>query len=267
MADQIYQEMISAEEQARFQRDGYCVVRGLYTLEEVKPVRDRLEEFYEGKHTYGWPNEHLRSFDSDDRDTAGGNYRSGSLQRPASIEETFHTFAYNPKLIVVMEQLLGGAVKLYTDQTIFKPGAIKAGRSFYHQDGYYWRLKPGACINAWVALDEVDRGTIAMGFMEGSQRDWRIARHEEYWDEVRPSGGKEGQQYKRKRIPLDAVDESKDLLIPGSPGDAFFFSNYTWHRAEPNLSGMNRAAYAIAYQLDREDNKLSDEEFNALLDS
>ena len=251
----------------QFAADGYCVVRGLYTPAEIRPVRKRLEEFYEGRHEYEWPNQQLRSFDPENRDTPGGNYRSGSLQRPASLESVFHDFAYNKKLLSAMEALLGGQVAIYTDQTIFKPGEIRAGRSFYHQDGYYWRLKPKACINAWVALDEADHEAIALGFIPGSQESWRIAHHEEYWDEVRPAGGKQGKPYKRKRIPLDAVDESRDLLVPGAPGDAFFFSNYTWHRAEPNLSGVNKAAYAIAYQLDRPDNRLSDEEFAALLDA
>jgi ectoine hydroxylase-related dioxygenase (phytanoyl-CoA dioxygenase family) len=31
-------------------------------------------------------------------------------------------------------------------------------------------------------------------------------------------------------------------------GDALFFTNYTWHRAEPNLSGTDRLFYAIAYK-------------------
>lgn len=250
-----------------FEKDGFCVIRGFYSRDEVAPVRARLEEIYEGHHNYDWPNEHLRALDPTNRDTPGGNYRSGSLQRPAVLEETFHDFAYNTKLISAMEILLKEPVKLYTDQTIFKPGAIRAGRSFYHQDGFYWKLRPKACINAWVALDDTDYEAIAMGFLAGSQSDWRIAHHEEYWDEVPAAGGKDGKPFKRKRIPLDAVDDTKDQLIPGAPGDAFFFSNYTWHRAEPNLSGVNRAAYAIAYQIDRSDNRLSEEEFDALTDT
>ena len=67
-------------------------------------------------------------------------------------------------------------------------------------------------------------------------------------------------------IALDAVDDSQEDLISGGPGDAYFFTNYTWHRGEPNLSGVNRAAYAIAYHLDRDDNLLSEDEFDALMD-
>ena len=145
-------------------------------------------------------------------------------------------------------------------------GVLGGNRSFYHQDSFYWRLRPRVCINAWVALDEVDRDSIALAFLPGSHRKWRIAFHEEYWDEVRYARGNDGKPYTRRRIPLSAIDDSAEILIPGKPGDAFFFNNYTWHRAEPNLSGLNKAAYAIAHQLDRPDNKLSDSELEAITD-
>jgi len=251
---------------ARFAEDGYCIVRGLYTPEELEPVRNRLEELWEGRHDYPWPNEKLSTNDPNDRNTPGGNYRSGSLQLPASLESVFSTFARNARLVSVMETLLGGPVKPFTDQTIFKPGIQKANRSFYHQDTFYWRLRPGVCINAWIALDEVDRDSCALAFLPGSHRNWRIAFHEEYWDEVRFSRGKDGKAVTRRRIPQSAIDDSTEILTPGKPGDAFFFNNYTWHRAEPNLSGLNKAAYAIACQLDRTDNPLSEKELEALTD-
>ena len=257
---------IPQETIAQFQRDGYCIVRGLYSVEEVLPVRRRLEDLWEGRHDYPWPNDFLASARPEDRNTPGGNYRSGSMQLPAAMETVFHDFAHNPKLVSAMGLLLRGKVRHYTDQTIFKAGALKAERSFYHQDTFYWRLRPKVCINAWVALDRVDRDAIALAFLPGSHQRWRVQFHEEYWDEVRYARGKSGTQYTRRRIPLGAIDERAEILTPGGPGDAFFFTNYTWHRADPNLSGQNKAAYAIAYQLDRPDNKLSDGEFDALMD-
>ena len=153
----------------------------------------------------------------------------------------------------------------YTDQTIFKPAVFKAGRSFYHQDCFYWKLRPKVCLNCWVALDRVDRGIMALGFLPGSHRRWRVQFHEAYWDQV-PKHGRDGSTYQRRRIPLSVVDAASEDLIPGEPGDAFFFNNYTWHRGEPNLGEVNRAAYAIAYQLDRDDNRLTDAELANLTD-
>ena len=42
------------------------------------------------------------------------------------------------------------------------------------------------------------------------------------------------------------------LPEPMETGDALFFSNYTWHRSEPNRTGETMMFYGIAYQLQKE---------------
>ena len=64
-----------------------------------------------------------------------------------------------------------------------------------------------------------------------------------------PTPARSGEAFQRWRIPLDTIDFSGEVLLPMSPGDAAFFTNYTWHRSEPNNSGVHKCAYAIAYQL------------------
>ena len=54
--------------------------------------------------------------------------------------------------------------------------------------------------------------------------------------------------FKRHRIPLDQIDPTREVLVEMSAGDGLFFSNYTWHRSEPNRTGETMAFYAIAYQ-------------------
>ena len=58
-----------------------------------------------------------------------------------------------------------------------------------------------------------------------------------------------GDAFKRWRIPFNQIDFSGEVLLSMSAGDAAFFTNYTWHRSEPNRSGGHKCAYAIAYQL------------------
>ncbi|MAE60341.1 MAG: hypothetical protein CMJ49_03190 [Planctomycetaceae bacterium] len=54
----------------------------------------------------------------------------------------------------------------------------------------------------------------------------------------------------------DSAGPSAETLIQLGPvsrehvtGDALFFTNYTWHRSEPNRTGRTLTYYAIAYQL------------------
>ena len=57
-----------------------------------------------------------------------------------------------------------------------------------------------------------------------------------------------------------AISDNYHQAIMGGTGanfqaivsaDAAFFTNFTWHRAEPNRTGKDLCAYAIAYVLKR----------------
>ena len=44
------------------------------------------------------------------------------------------------------------------------------------------------------------------------------------------------------------LTQQKEVLVSMAPGDGLFFSNYTWHRAEPNRMDVPKCAYAVAYK-------------------
>ena len=151
-----------------------------------------------------------------------------------------------------MESLLGGPVVKFTDQTLMKSAhnpSPQGGRSYYHQDSYYWRIDPRLGCNCWIALDEVGPDAIALGLIPGSHKDWILVDHESYYDNPAGCRPSNGTRFKRHRIAEDRVDFSKEVLVPMKPGDGAFFTNHTWHRAEPNHSGEHKFAYAIAYEL------------------
>ncbi len=78
----------------------------------------------------------------------------------------------------------------------------------------------------WIPLDEVGPDAIALGIKPGTQKNWTLQSHEDYYDM--------------------------------QPGDGLFFTNYTWHRSEPNRSGETLMFYAVAYQLTKEAIKARD---------
>jgi len=86
--------------------------------------------------------------------------------------------------------------------------------------------------------------------MPGSQRGWQLTEHESYFDD--PSMGRDVdgsfKPFQRHRITDEHIDTSQEHLVAMQPGDGLFFSNYTWHRSEPNRSGLTKAYYAIAWQ-------------------
>ena len=247
----------TAEHIESYRTKGYALVRNLYSADEVDPLRAYMEEMSErGEHIGDWPAGSMFVASSDEARTPAGTLVVGSLQNPSVHNDMFARFCHAESMVSAMAALLGGPVERYTDQTIMKLkyicGPEDGGRSFYHQDAYYWRNIPaGAGCNCWVAMDHVGEDNIALAVMPGSHRDGVLREHETYFDEVRfhGIGAPAGQDHPRYRIPANEIDFSSEALVPMKPGDGLFFTNYTWHRSEPNRSGENRYAYAIAYQL------------------
>lgn len=237
---------ISESQLEQYKDEGYTVVRGLVSRDEAASIRKRLMDFLNGDHD--WPANLFHVIDPSKYRNAKGGPIPNNIQQPAKRDTVFRSIAEHANLQNVMTQLLGGPVKLFADQAILKCKDVD-GQSFYHQDSYYWQLKPAQGCNSWIALDEVGKGAIALAVMPGSQKSWTLVPHEEYSDDPSVHFGRNGQSFKRFRIPSSQVDFSREVVLPMSPGDAAFFSNFTWHRAEPNQSGDHKFAYAVAYQL------------------
>lgn len=237
----------------QYREEGYCMIEGLIPPDLIEQVRRRTMAITED--TPDWPERHFQVIDPTRYHSAKGKPVPAGIQQPASKEEIFRTVADHPNMIAAMSRLLGGKVKRYTDQVGVKYGMIteeQGGRSYFHQDSFYWHIDPELGCNCWIPMCDVDRDGIALAVMPRSHKGWNLIQHESYYDDppighMRP----EFDPFKRHRVPLDQVDASKETLVPMKAGDGLFFTNYTWHRSEPNRMGENRAFYAIAYELDR----------------
>lgn len=231
---------------SQYRQQGYTVARSLIPTADLLRIRMRLMDLLEGGHS--WPPDHFQILDPTRfRNSKGGPVPVG-VQRPARCEQVFRDIAEHPRLEQAMSQLLGGPVELFTDQALIKGPQI-GGQSFYHQDSYYWKIAPEKGCNAWIALDAVGAEASALAIMPKSHEGWELTPHEAYYDTPTFHSAKTGQAFTRWRIPLTAVDFAPEQLLTMAPGDVAFFTNYTWHRSEPNNSGSHKCAYAVAYQL------------------
>ena len=236
----------------QYREDGYCLVRNLIPPAVIDPVRKRTLTVID--EPPAWVDRSWHAIDPQRYRNQAGQPIPAGIQLPAKEETPFQTMADHPNLAATMSQLLGGAVRRYTDQIGIKHGCVKeeqGGCSFYHQDSYYWHLEPELGCNCWIPLDSVGKNAIALAVIPGSQKPWQLVDHEAYFDD--PAAGllRAGKftAFQRYRIPLQKVDFAKEVLIPMEPGDGLFFTNYTWHRSEPNRTGQTKSFYAIAYQL------------------
>ncbi|MCH8292283.1 phytanoyl-CoA dioxygenase family protein [Candidatus Poribacteria bacterium] len=237
---------LTGQQRQQYLEQGYTVIRQLISVEEASCVRNRLMDLLEDD--CGWPSAHFQVLDPAKFRNDKGGFIPIGVQLPAKRERVFRDIADHPNLQSAMSQLLGGPAKRFTDQALIKHRDI-SGQSFFHQDSYYWHLAPKQGCNAWIALDEVAVGASALAILPGTHKSWDLAPHEGYYDEPSFHVARSGDAFKRWRIPFNQIDFSGEVLLSMSAGDAAFFTNYTWHRSEPNRSGCHKCAYAIAYQL------------------
>ena len=242
---------INAEHLEQYEREGYCLVRGLIPAAEVEAVRRRSLEA--AVDLPAWPPRHFQVLDPARLRAGGGGPLAAGIQRPASQEAVFAAVAGHPNLAAAMAALLRGPVELFTDQVGVKHGALEeeqGGCSYFHQDSWYWKVEPHLGCNCWIPLTQVGPGASALAVMPGSQAGWELTEHESYFDDppMGHLGGDGFTPFKRHRIPAGGVDFAREALVDTRPGDGLFFTNYTWHRSEPNRSGDTQAFYAIAYR-------------------
>jgi len=236
----------------QYRDEGYCLVRNLIPQSVTAPVRQRTTAMVENPP--GWSKKSWQVLDPQRYQNKAGQPLPSGIQGPAQEESVFKTMADHPNLAAVMNQLLGGKVQRFTDQIGVKHGCIQeeqGGCSFYHQDSYYWHLSPELGCNCWIPMDSAGKNAIALAVIPGSQKPWKLVDHEVYYDDPSLGSLRAGKfrAFTRYRIPFNAVDFSKEVLVPMEPGDGLFFTNYTWHRSEPNRTGQTKLFYAIAYQL------------------
>ena len=152
------------------------------------------------------------------------------------------------QLLDIAEDLLGEFYLWASNYFIKEPNSPETVA--WHQDSFYWHIDPQLGCNCWIPMSPVDLDSIALAVMPGSHRGWILIDHESYYDDP-PMGHLQAnfEPFQRHRIPVDQADPSEEVLLPMEPGDGLFFTNYTWHRSEPNCSGRTSAFYAIAYQV------------------
>ena len=235
----------------QYREEGWCLIEGLIPESLIEAARRRTMEVAQG--LTDWPARHFQVLDPGRYKSDRGQPLPGGIQQPASQEEVFARVADHPGLARAMAALLQGPVERYTDQIGVKHAAVaeeQGARSYFHQDSFYWKIAPELGCNCWIPLTEVGADASALAVMPASHRGWHLVDHESYYDDP-PMGRMDDdgfKPFKRHRVPPDRVDFSRERLIATRPGDGLFFSNYTWHRSEPNRSGRTRAFYAIAYQ-------------------
>jgi len=222
---------LTAAEVAAFHRDGYVLVPGMFTAEEIDLLgRSAREDRELDRRSYGRA------------DGEGGVVRLSLWNHPG--DTIYGMFARCARLVRGSEQLLGGEVYHYHSKMILKDAKV-GGAWAWHQDYGYWYhngvLWPDL-LSVSVAVDRATKENGCLQVIPGSHLLGRI--------EHVKTGDQAGADLDRvaeilKRLPLVHVEME--------PGDALFFHSNLLHRSDQNTSDQPRWSLICCYNAARND--------------
>lgn len=236
--------MITAEQKANYDQNGYIVVRGLFSPEETAYYREHFTALRESS----------TQFPGDD---AGVNSTSSDpLRRYPRMIQMHHwddagrDFLLEPRIGETLHALLGVEPLAVQTMLYFKPAGAR-GQAL-HQDNYFLRVQPGTCIAAWLSLDVCDEANGCMQVVAGSQT----------WPTLCSVKADTSQSFTDVTVPIP--DGTPIVPVPMQPGDVLFFNGQIVHGSFPNTTSDRFRRALIGHYIHAEAEKVADWYFPVL---
>lgn len=147
-----------------FRDQGYAIIRDMFTDREIEAMRAELDRFKR--------DDLLRNVATDGDGQTHSTTQLNLQICPITPKSTFYrALHFHPKIIAVVEQLIGNPIVFYLDQIFLKPSKQGMGTN-WHQDNAYFKISdPTKGVGMWVALHDatVENGTLHV--LPGSHRE------------------------------------------------------------------------------------------------
>lgn len=213
-------QTLTDEQIAAYHRDGYVVIRGMFSKDEL----DEMRSTFMAQSELG-PVENLWAPSNDNPNDPLARYprmMHPHKQPQLPIGPLSMRFGLDPRVGAVLADLFGEEAACAQTMFYFKPPGSR-GQSL-HQDNFYLRVKPGTCMAAWLAVDDADSENGGLVCVPGSHN-MKIACPEKA-DPARFFTND------HVRVPQGMQDVPVDLKA----GDVLFFNGSVIHGSYENTS-------------------------------
>lgn len=220
----------------RFDTEGYIIVKSLLPPEVLAEATKAANELIAGLPA------HLRMEEIlfphvDPKLWNENNLLIDSWALCSSHHDFFLRLAAEPKILDIVETLLGPDIVLFSTHLFAK--APLDGRSRpWHQDGYYYDVdRPEELLTAWLALDESNIRNGCLEVYPGSHKLGLLTHRRIYVPENR-----------RHSSVLDPSGlPGAPIPIELQPGDCEFHHSMLVHGSRVNSSPLRRAGHTMTY--------------------
>lgn len=223
--------ILTDERRAAWDRDGYLIVPGLFSPDEVAAVRHLFDAI--GQKGEPIPNHWEPKLDAPADDVLARWPRVMHLHRR---DEQVKAWMLHPGVRDVLAELMGGPAVATQSMYYFKPPGAK-GQAL-HQDNFYLQVKPDTCVAAWTAIDPATPANGGMYLVPGTHT----------MEIVCPEVADASESFTTHLV--NAPKGMKAIPAVMNPGDTLFFNGSVVHGSGPNRSpsgGQWRRAFICHY--------------------
>lgn len=208
--------VLSAEQVASFQRQGYFAPLRVLPTDEAAAIRARLEAF-EAEH--------------------GLIMKSTVRNKPHLLFTWIDRLIRHPAILDAVEDILGPDLLVWGSSFFIKEPHDPAFVS-WHQDSTYWGLSHPDIVTAWVALSVSDQPNGAMRVIPGTHLHDQLDHTDTFAADNLLTRGQEVAVKVDEKVAVD-------LLL--QPGEMSLHHVRIVHGSEPNRAGYRRIGFAIRY--------------------
>jgi ectoine hydroxylase-related dioxygenase (phytanoyl-CoA dioxygenase family) len=214
-------KVLSQEQIESFHRDGYVLVRGLYSAAEIQQISGWTDEVAAYPET---PGKQMMYFEPSQVD---GRRILCRIENFVPYHEGFGKLTTTRRMQQAVSELFAEEAVLFKDKINFK---LPGGDGFKeHQDVQAgWDEYAGIHLTAMVAIDETNEQNGSLEMLPGQHKKGLLG---EKWAPLseQDTGGKEY------------------VAVHCQPGDAVFFDSFAPHRSAPNHTQHARRVLYITY--------------------
>ena len=226
--------MLTEEERASFEANGYLVKPGLFDRETMDAVDVEIEDLHD--RMVAAPLEGV-GISWEEFEDAELPKRIRQLMHSEVVSPTLNAMLRSDRMLEVVSALIGPDVSLYHSKLLMK--AANDGTAIpWHQDYAYWKKEGNRplMVNCMVAIDPMDEINGCTEFVAGSHH-WGLQEHQR----EKTSFGVFLPGHYQVR------DDSTAIVL--GRGDGIFFNALVIHGSAPNTSDRDRRANTFAYNV------------------
>lgn len=228
--------VITPEEKATFEREGWVHLRGVLSEPEIAEIERTYMRFLrreievKGRDFCDMSADYERPIES---------FSIVNIMLPRRYHPQWQGNLYEKRVASIAEQLLGSGLGIDYDQLLAKPPQKPDAVFAWHQDLAYWPVtKDLRTATAWLALDDSKIENGCMRFVSRTHLEKRLRPH-------RPA---HGDREKSHTLITDLHPE--DVVTPAeiARGDCTIHNERVLHGSGGNTSNRWRRAYILAYR-------------------